>query len=87
MARELREATHRGEQLDLSEDELAFYDALELNDSAQILGDEVLKVVARELVEIVKRNVSIDWSAKETVRARLRTIVKRLLRKHGYPPD
>ena len=88
LAKEMREASQRGEALGLSEDELAFYDALEVNDSAvQVLGDETLKAIARELVEAVRRNVSIDWTERETVRAKLRTIVKRLLRKYGYPPD
>ncbi|BAY10863.1 type I restriction endonuclease subunit R [Calothrix sp. NIES-2098] len=88
LAKEIREANQRGENLGLSEDELAFYDALEVNDSAvQVLGDETLKAIARELVIVVRRNVSIDWTQRETVRAKLRTIVKRLLRKYGYPPD
>lgn len=88
LAEEIREANRRGENLGLSEDELAFYDALEVNDSAvQVLGDETLRTIARELVEAVRRNVSIDWTERETVRAKLRAIVKRLLRKYGYPPD
>ena len=88
LARELREAGARGEQLGLSEDELAFYDALETNDSAvQVLGDETLQEIARELVETVRRNVKIDWTIREDVRAFLRSRVKRILRKHGYPPD
>jgi type I restriction enzyme, R subunit len=88
LARQIREAKKRGETLGLSEDELAFYDALEVNDSAvKILGDETLRTIARELVETVRRNVTIDWAVKESVRARLRTVVKRLLRKYGYPPD
>ncbi len=88
LARELREAGARGEQLGLSEDELAFYDALETNDSAvQVLGDETLQEIARELVETVRRNVTIDWTIREDVRAFLRSRVKRILRKHGYPPD
>ncbi len=88
LAKEMREAAARGEQLGLSHDEVAFYDALEMNGSAvEVLGDETLKEIARELVEIVKRNVSIDWTVKESVRAKLRVIVKRVLRKHGYPPD
>jgi type I restriction enzyme R subunit len=88
LAKEMREASQRGEILGLSEDELAFYDALEVNDSAvQVLGDETLKTIARELVTAVRRNVSIDWTERETVRAKLRAIVKRLLRKYGYPPD
>lgn len=84
----MREAGKRGEKLKLSDDELAFYDALEVNDSAvKVLGDESLRAIARELVESVQNNVSIDWTAKESVRAKLRVIVKRILRKHGYPPD
>ena len=88
LAREMREASARGEALGLSEDELAFYDALGVNDSAvQVLGDETLRDIARELVEIVRSNVTIDWTLRENVRARLRVLVKRVLRKHGYPPD
>ena len=88
LAKELREAGARGEQLGLSEDEVAFYDALETNDSAvQVLGDETLREIARELVETVRRNVTIDWTIREDVRAFLRSRVKRILRKHGYPPD
>lgn len=88
LAKEMREAGRRGETLHLSSDELAFYDALEVNDSAvKVLGDDTLRTIARELVETVRRNVSIDWTVKESVRAKLRVIVKRILRKHGYPPD
>ena len=88
LARELRMANARGEELGLSEDELAFYDALETNDSAvQILGDETLLMIARELVKTVQGNVTIDWTLRENVRANLRRLVKRILRKHGYPPD
>ncbi len=88
LARELREAAARGEKLGLSEDELAFYDALETNDSAvQVLGDETLRAIARELVETVRGNVTIDWTLRENVRANLRRLVKRTLRRHGYPPD
>ena len=88
LARELREASARGEQLGLSEDEVAFYDALETNDSAvQVLGDETLRAIARELVQTVRTNVTIDWTLRENVRANLRRLVKRILRKHGYPPD
>jgi type I restriction enzyme R subunit len=71
-----------------SSDEAAFYAALEVNDSAvQVLGDATLKMIARELVVTVRNNVTIDWTVKESVRAKLRTLVKRLLRKYGYPPD
>ena len=84
----MRAASKRGETLNLSADELAFYDALEVNDSAvKILGDEALCTIARELVENVRRNVSIDWTVRESVRAKLRVLVKRILRKYGYPPD
>ena len=88
MAKDLRQADARGETLGLSEDELAFYDALEVNDSAvKVLGDETLRLIARELVKTVRANVTIDWTLRETVRAQLRVLVKRVLRKHGYPPD
>ena len=88
LAREMREANARGERLGLSEDELAFYDALETNDSAvQVLGDETLREIARQLVETVRGNVTIDWTLRENVRANLRRLVRRILRKHGYPPD
>ena len=88
LAKDMREAGRRGGKLGLNDDELAFYDALEVNDSAvKVLGDDTLKTIARELVETVRRNVTIDWTVKESVRARLRVIVKRILRKYGYPPD
>ena len=88
LAQDLREADARGEALRLTDDELAFYDALETNDSAvQVLGDETLRGIARELVETVRGNVTIDWTLRENVRANLRRLVKRILRKHGYPPD
>ena len=88
LAREMRDANERGERLGLSEDELAFYDALETNDSAvQVLGDETLRAIARQLVETVRGNVTIDWTLRENVRAHLRVLVRRILRKHGYPPD
>ena len=88
LAKDMREANARGEQLGLAEDELAFYDALESNESAvEILGDETLCRIARELVETVRSNVTIDWTLRENVRAHLRRLVKRTLRRHGYPPD
>ncbi len=88
LARDMRAANARGEELGLSEDELAFYDALETIDSAvQVLGDETLRGIARELVKTVRNNVTIDWTLRENVRAHLRVLVKRILRKHGYPPD
>ncbi|MFL5629180.1 MAG: type I restriction endonuclease subunit R, partial [Ktedonobacteraceae bacterium] len=88
LAKEMRQARSRGVDLGLTEDELAFYDALEVNDSAvQVLGDETLRTIARELVTSIRQNVTIDWAVKESVRAKLRTTVKRLLRKYKYPPD
>ncbi|MBX6722930.1 MAG: DUF3387 domain-containing protein, partial [Dactylosporangium sp.] len=88
LAKDMRAAQRRGEELGLSDEELAFYDALATNDSAvQVLGDETLKIIARELVATVRRNVTIDWTIRENVRAQLRVYVKRILRKYGYPPD
>jgi type I restriction enzyme R subunit len=88
LAKQMREAAKRGEELGLAEDEVAFYDALEVNDSAvKVLGDEILRSVARELLKTIRENVTIDWTAKESVRAKLRVMVKRILRKFGYPPD
>ena len=88
LARKMREANARGEELGLTDDELAFYDALETNDSAvKVLGDDTLRDIARELVEKVRSNVTIDWTLRENVRAKLRVLVKRTLRQHGYPPD
>ncbi len=88
LAKEMRQANLRGKDLGLSEEEIAFYDALETNDSAvKVLGDETLKTIARELVETVRKNVSIDWTVKESAKAKLRIMVKRVLRKYGYPPD
>ncbi len=88
LAKDMRAANARGEELGLSEDELAFYDALETNDSAvKVLGEPTLKTIARELVATVRKNVTIDWTLRENVRAQLRVVVKRILRKYGYPPD
>jgi type I restriction enzyme R subunit len=88
LAKELNEALRRGERLGLNEDELAFYDALEVNDSAvQVLGDACLRTIAKELVENVRKNTTIDWTQRENVQAKLRVIVKRILKKYGYPPD
>jgi type I restriction enzyme R subunit len=88
LAKDMREADRRGEALELTDDEVAFYDALETNDSAvKVLGDATLRLIARELVAIVRANVTIDWTVRENVRANLRVLVKRILRKHGYPPD
>ena len=88
LARKMNAAQRRGEELGLSEDEIAFYEALEVNDSAvRVLGEPTLKAIARELVKSVQANRTIDWTIRESVRAKLRVIVKRILRKHGYPPD
>ena len=88
LAHEMREASARGERLGLSDDELAFYDALAANDSAvQVLGDDQLMVIAQELVETVRNNFSIDWTLREAARANLRRMVRRALSRHGYPPD
>jgi type I restriction enzyme R subunit len=88
LAKQIREADRRGETLGLTEDELAFYDALEVNDSAvKVLGDETLRRIAQELVRTVRANVTIDWTIRENVRAQMRVMVKRILRRYGYPPD
>ncbi|MEO7294660.1 MAG: type I restriction enzyme endonuclease domain-containing protein, partial [Candidatus Limnocylindria bacterium] len=88
LAKSMQAARARGEELGLTDDELAFYDALETNDSAvAVMGDDVLREIARELTDTVRRNATIDWTLKESVRARLRAMVRRILRRHGYPPD
>jgi type I restriction enzyme, R subunit len=88
LARDMRAANARGEALGLSDEELAFYDALEVNDNAvKVLGEPTLKTIARELTESVRRNVTIDWTVRENVRAQMRVRVRRILRKYGYPPD
>lgn len=88
LAKEMREAGKRSEKLKLTEDELAFYDALETNDSSvKVLGEPALRMIAQELVETIRNSVTIDWTEREAVRARIRVAVKRILRKHGYPPD
>jgi type I restriction enzyme R subunit len=88
LARDMRAANARGEALGMSDEELAFYDALGVNDSAvQVLGEPTLKIIARELTESVRRNVTIDWTMRENVRAQMRVRVRRILRRYGYPPD
>lgn len=88
LAKDICTANARGEQLGLSEDELAFYDALETNDSAvKVLGEPTLQTIARELVATVRKNMTIDWTLRENVRAQMRVLVRRILRKYGYPPD
>ncbi len=88
LAKKMREEKQRGTQLNLSEEEVAFYDALADNKSAkEVLSDKTLKKMAQELVEIIRRNVTVDWTLRENVQAKLRVLVKRLLKKYGYPPD
>ena len=88
LARELRASRERGEDVDLSDDEIAFYDALAENQSAvEIMGDDSLKVIAHELLMKLQQNISIDWAQRDSARARMRVLVKRILRRHGYPPD
>jgi len=88
LAKELDAASKRGEDLGLTEDELAFYDALAANESAvQVMGDEKLRVIATELITQVRKSVTIDWTLRESARAKIRVMVKRILKKYGYPPD
>jgi len=88
MAKEMRDAPGRGEELGLTEDEMAFYDALAAHEGVkEVMGDEVLSKIAHDLIETIRGSVTIDWTQKETVRARMRIKIKHLLRKHGYPPD
>lgn len=88
LAKDMRRAHERGEWLGLTENEMAFYDALETNDSpVKVLEDETLRTIAREVAEALRKNVTIDWTVRENVRVQLRVIVKRILCKHGYPPD
>lgn len=88
LAQSLKSETDRGVKLGLNEDELAFYDAIRTNDSAVLeIGDDTLKKIAHELLDIVRRDAKTDWNVKEQVRAKLRATIKRLLLKYGYPPD
>ncbi|NLB76599.1 MAG: type I restriction endonuclease subunit R [Crenarchaeota archaeon] len=88
LAKKMQEEQKRGTQLNLSEEEVAFYDALADNESAkQVLGDKTLRKMATELVNTVRNNISIDWTMRDAVQAKLRVLVKRLLKKYGYPPD
>jgi type I restriction enzyme R subunit len=88
LAKDIKEADRRGDDMGLDYREYAFYSALEVNDtSVAVLGDEILRHIARELVDTVKRNTSIDWTVRENVQAKMRIAVKKILRKHGYPPD
>jgi len=88
VAKDMRESNKRGDRLNLTDEELAFYDALEVNDSAvKVLGDQALRKIAQELVVTVRNSVTIDWTVRENVKANIRRLVKRILRKYGYPPD
>ena len=87
LAQQMRAATRRGEGLGLNEAEVAFYDALADNPSALEMGDRTLKQIARELVESIRKSVTVDWSIREAAQAHMRRTIRRLLRKHGYPPD
>jgi len=88
LAKEIRESRQRGEEQGLSADEIAFYDALAENESAvEVMGNDLLKVIAHELLASLKGSVTVDWSHRESARARMRVLVKRILRKHGFPPD
>ena len=84
----MREATSRGDELGLDQAELAFYDALETSDSAvEVLGDEILKTIARDVTKTIRGSTKVDWTIREDVQAQMRVLVKRILRKYGYPPD
>jgi type I restriction enzyme R subunit len=88
LARDIRAARQRGEEQGLTEEEIAFYDALAENESAvQVMGDDKLKVIAHELLMSLRENATVDWAHRESARARMRVLVKRILRKYGYPPD
>lgn len=88
LARKVREEKSRGKQQNMTEDEIAFYDALEVNDSAvKVLGDETLRKIALELTQMIRNSVTIDWTQRESVQAEIRLKVKKILRKYGYPPD
>jgi len=88
LAKQMRAGQKRGENLGLTEDEVAFYDALETNDSSvKVLGEPTLKIIARELVSHVRKSVTIDWTLREAAQAQIRVLVRRILRKYGYPPD
>jgi len=88
IAKQIKDADKEGEKLGLNNDEVAFYNALEINDSAvQVLGDDTLKEIAREIADKVRANTTIDWTIRESARAKLMVLVKRTLNKYGYPPD
>jgi type I restriction enzyme R subunit len=88
IAKEIKKADQQGSELGLTTEEVAFYNALEVNESAvKVLGDETLKIIAREIADNVKKNATIDWTIRESARAKLMVLVKRTLKKYGYPPD
>ena len=88
LARQVREEKNRGKVLEMSNDEVAFYDALYANDSAvKVLGDEILRKIALELTFTIRKSVTIDWTVRESVQAAIRLKVRKILRKYGYPPD
>ena len=88
MAKKFRDASNRGVQLGLTDDEVKFYDALANNESAVLLlNDEILKKIAHELTENLRKNIKVDWAERQSVRAQLRIMVKHILRKYKYPPD
>lgn len=88
LAKEMDAANKRGADMGLTDDEVAFYDALSANDSAvQAMGDDKLRVIAAELITQVRKSVTIDWTLRESARAKIRVMVKRILNKYGYPPD
>ncbi|MBP8276226.1 MAG: type I restriction endonuclease subunit R [Propionivibrio sp.] len=88
LAKDIRAARQRGEESGLSDEEIAFYDALAENDSAvQMMGDDKLRLIAHELLVSLRENVSVDWAHRQSARAKMRVLVKRILRKYGYPPD
>jgi type I restriction enzyme R subunit len=87
LARAYRDVQTRGESMGLAEDEIAFYDALQHGDSKQIMADDVLRTIALEVAQTVRNNTTIDWAVREQVQANLRRLVKRVLRKYGYPPE
>ena len=88
LAKQINEAEKRGENSGLTSDELAFYDALAENESARdVMGDEILMQIARDLTTAIKNNISVDWAIRESVQAKMKMTIKRLLKKYGYPPD
>jgi type I restriction enzyme, R subunit len=88
LAKQLKEADQRGIDLGLNDEEVAFYDALAANNSSvEVMGKDNLKIIATKLVTQVRKSVTINWTVRESARAKIKVLVKRILRKHGYPPD